>query len=68
MKQKPRRVFIDEQKVEVVHIVNQSGRPVSQGSQEMGLTELWQAQQPKVPSANGSDKTRLITNQIQRFN
>jgi len=39
MSQKPRRTFTDEQKVEAVRIVGQSGKPVSQVAQEMGLTE-----------------------------
>ncbi|NJM68668.1 MAG: transposase, partial [Acaryochloris sp. RU_4_1] len=39
MSQKPRRVFTDEQKSEAVHIVNQSGKAVSQVAKEMGLTE-----------------------------
>ena len=39
MRQKPRRIFTDEQKAEAVRIVNQSGKPVSQVAKEMGLTE-----------------------------
>ncbi|MBE9140133.1 transposase [Nodosilinea sp. LEGE 07088] len=39
MSQKPRRTFTDEQKAEAVRIVGQSGKPVSQVAQEMGLTE-----------------------------
>jgi transposase len=39
MTQKPRRTFTDEQKAEAVRIVGQSGKPVSQVAQEMGLTE-----------------------------
>jgi transposase len=38
MTKKPRRLFTDEQKAEAVRIVTQSGRPVSQIAQEMGLT------------------------------
>jgi transposase len=38
MMKKPRRLFTDEQKAEAVHIVTQSGKPVSQIAQEMGLT------------------------------
>ena len=38
MTKKPRRLFTDEQKSEAVRIVTQSGRPVSQIAQEMGLT------------------------------
>ncbi|MEA5448037.1 transposase [Leptolyngbya sp. CCNP1308] len=39
MTQKPRRTFTDEQKAEAVRIVGQSGKPVSQVAQEMGLTK-----------------------------
>jgi transposase len=39
MTQKSRRTFTDEQKAEAVRIVGQSGKPVSQVAQEMGLTE-----------------------------
>lgn len=39
MTKKPRRLFTDEQKAEAVNIVKQSGKPVSQVAQEMGLTE-----------------------------
>jgi transposase-like protein len=39
MTQKPRRLFTDEQKAEAVRIVNQSGKPVSQVTKEMGLTD-----------------------------
>ena len=38
MTKKPRRLFTDEQKAEAVRIATQSGRPVSQIAQEMGLT------------------------------
>lgn len=39
MTKKPRRLFTDEQKAEAVNIVKQSGKPISQVAQEMGLTE-----------------------------
>ena len=39
MTQKSRRTFTAEQKVEAVAIVKQSGKPISQVAQEMGLTE-----------------------------
>ncbi|MDG2991967.1 transposase [Candidatus Synechococcus calcipolaris G9] len=39
MSQKPRRTYTAEQKVEAVAIVKQSGKPISQVAQEMGLTE-----------------------------
>lgn len=39
MPQKPRRTFTPEQKAQAVSIVKQSGKPVSQVAQEMGLTE-----------------------------
>jgi transposase len=39
MSQKPRRTFTDEQKAEAVCIVGQSGKPVSQVAQAMGVTE-----------------------------
>jgi transposase len=39
MTQKPRRIFTDGQKAEVVRIVNQSGKPVSQVAKEMGLID-----------------------------
>ncbi|NJK30762.1 MAG: transposase [Acaryochloris sp. SU_5_25] len=39
MPQKPLRIFTDEQKAEAVRVVNQSGKPISQVAQEMGLTE-----------------------------
>ncbi len=39
MPQKPRRTFTPEQKAEAVSIVKQSGQPVSQVAQELGLTE-----------------------------
>ena len=39
MTKKPRPLFTDEQKAEAVNIVKQSGKPISQVAQEMGLTE-----------------------------
>ena len=39
MTKKTRRYFTDGQKAEAVNIVKQSGKPVSQVAQEMGLTE-----------------------------
>ncbi|WP_422110794.1 transposase [Candidatus Synechococcus calcipolaris] len=39
MSQKPRRTFTAEQKAQAVAIVQQSGKPISQVAQEMGLTE-----------------------------
>jgi transposase len=39
MRQKPPRLFTDEQKAEAVEIVNQSGKSVSHIAKEMGLTE-----------------------------
>lgn len=39
MTQKPRRMFTAEQKAAAVAIVKQSGQPISQVAQEMGLSE-----------------------------
>ncbi|MDG2991973.1 transposase [Candidatus Synechococcus calcipolaris G9] len=39
MSQKPRRTYTAEQKADAVAIVQQSGKPISQVAQEMGLTE-----------------------------
>jgi transposase len=38
MTQKKRRIFTEEQKAEAVRIVSQSGKPVHQAAQELGLT------------------------------
>jgi transposase len=38
MTQKKRRIFTEEQKAEAVRIVSQSGKPVHQVAQDLGLT------------------------------
>ena len=60
MSTKARRVFTDEQKAEAVQIVAQSGKPLSQIAQEMGLSESalcnWvkQAQTDQRAAPNGA--------------
>lgn len=57
MPQKPRRTFTPEQKAAAVSIVNQSGKPVSQVVQEMGLTKSGLRQwvkQARIDQGGGS--------------
>jgi transposase-like protein len=70
MTQKPRRTLTDEQKAEAVRIVGQSGKPVSQVAQEMGLTERalrqWvkQARMDRSGDTEGSLTSFLSQDQV----
>jgi transposase-like protein len=59
MTQKPRRTFTDEQKAEAVRFVGQSGKPVSQVAQEMGLGEL----QKRIYQSSRTDENVILWQQ-----
>jgi len=66
MTQKPRRTFTDEQKAEAVRIVGQSGKPVSQVAQEMGLTESALRKWVKQAQINRSGDTEGALTSAER--
>src|SRR5512139_1285153 len=66
MTQKPRRTFTDEQKAEAVRIVGQSGKPVSQVAQEMGLTESARRKWVKQAQIDRSGDTQGLLTSAER--